>query len=167
MQTAYLLCWSLLLKLLLLLQLLLLLVFFLLELPGQLQVTEGPRGSALLLLQGHRYHVVLIPTTPIRDALMGWNAQWQITWWPHLVNLPLLLLNTGRVGGRGSSLRITQPEIWVTEVSVTLNIMKRLPDHRFLLQEALIRHQQIEVPLRGQNFINSHTLCLVMVLQCI
>ncbi|XP_034748709.1 phosphatidylinositol 4-kinase beta-like, partial [Etheostoma cragini] len=35
--------------------LLLLLVFFLLELSGQLQVTEGPRGPPLLLLQGHRH----------------------------------------------------------------------------------------------------------------
>lgn len=70
---------------------------------------------------------------------------------PHLVDLSLLLLGGGGQGGGGrSSLRrMTQPEIRVTEVSVALDVMKRLPDQTLLLQETLICHQQVQVALRG------------------
>lgn len=69
----------------------------------------------------------------------------------HLVNLSLLLLNRrGQGGGGWSSLRrMTQPEVGVTEVSVALDVMKRLPDQTLLLQETLICHQQVQVTLRG------------------
>lgn len=43
---------------------------------------------------------------------------------------------------------MTQSEVRVTEVSVPLDVMKRLPDQTLLLQEALIRHQQVQVTLR-------------------
>lgn len=63
---------------------------------------------------------------------------------------------------------MTQPEIGVAEVSVPLDVMKRLPDHRLFLQEALIRHQQVQVPLREETAaLPPPPLCLVMVLQCV
>lgn len=45
--------------------LLLVLILLLLQLPGQLQVTEGPRGPTLLLLQGHCHQVVLQGHRPV------------------------------------------------------------------------------------------------------
>lgn len=74
---------------------------------------------------------------------------------------------------------MTQPEIGVAEVSIALDVMKRLPDHRLLLQEALIRHQQVQVPLREETtalaappcvwsrycIVCNPTLCLIMVLK--
>lgn len=42
---------------------------------------------------------------------------------------------------------MTQSEVGVAEVPISLDIMKRLPDQTLLLQEALIRDQQVQVTL--------------------
>lgn len=71
---------------------------------------------------------------------------------PHLVDLPLLLLHAGlQLGaGRRPLRRVAQSEVGVAEVSVSFNVVKRLPNHALLLQEALVRHQEVQVSLRGE-----------------
>lgn len=75
----------------------------------------------------------------------------------HLVNLPLLLLGAGRQGaaGRDSLRGVTQSEIGITEVPVSLHVVKRFPDQTLLLQEALVRHQQVQVTLRRRALLTT------------
>lgn len=79
---------------------------------------------------------------------------------PHLVDLSLLVLGVRRQGGGGRSSLVTQSELSVAEVPVALDVVKRLPDQTLLLQEALVRHQQVQVALtqRRENFINNRLL---------
>lgn len=63
---------------------------------------------------------------------------------PYLVHLPLLW---GRRSSRLLAQGMAEVEVSVTEAAVTIHIVQALPHHPLLLQEALIRHQQVEVAL--------------------
>lgn len=52
---------------------------------------------------------------------------------------------------------MAQPEVRVAEVSISFDVVKRLPDDALLLQEALIRHQEVQVALREDRGSISNT----------
>lgn len=72
---------------------------------------------------------------------------------------------------------MTQSEVGIAEISVSLHVVKRLPDQPLLLQEALVRHQQVQVTLQRTALLTTAegtgrracesgaTLCLIMVLK--
>lgn len=71
---------------------------------------------------------------------------------PYLVHLSLLEL-VGR-GGRSSPFlarSVAEVEIGVAEATVPIHVVEAFPNHLLLLQEALVRHQQVKVALgRGE-----------------
>lgn len=60
---------------------------------------------------------------------------------PHLVQLALLW--RGCLFAQG----MAEVELRVTEAAVAIHVVKALPHHALLLQEALVRHQQVQVAL--------------------
>lgn len=60
---------------------------------------------------------------------------------PHLVQLALL--RRGRLFAQG----MAEVELRVAEAAVAVHVVKALPHHALLLQEALVRHQQVQVAL--------------------
>lgn len=73
----------------------------------------------------------------------------------YLVDLALLLLVAGRRGATGGRhrgqiprRRMTQAEVGVAKVAISFHVVKRLPHQALLAEEALVRHQQVQVALR-------------------
>lgn len=70
----------------------------------------------------------------------------------------LALLQPVVRGGRGGSLLargVAEVEVGVTKAAVPIHAVQALPHHPLLVQEALVRHQQVKVALgrrdRGQS----------------
>ncbi len=63
---------------------------------------------------------------------------------PDLIDLVLLTtVHSFRVRGR------SQTELWVTEVSISVDIMQTFPNHLLLSEKALICYQQVQLGLRN------------------
>lgn len=175
-----------------------LLILLVLQLPRQLQVAEHG-GGVLPLLQGQGHHVILCEEhkqgggsaqrapNPAGNPPLPWSWDGtQVS--PTATACPLYLVHLSLLqpvvrGGRGGPLLaqgVAEVELGVTEAAVAIHAVQALPHHPLLLQEALVRHQQVKVALGrrdgghnqpwwvfggGLSGVWGGTLCLIMVLK--